>query len=98
MRARACRSLSLLKKRLLQVVRDGFEDARVVHLQGAGQNEEVPPGLVPKDAGNCLRKDLGERIDLEQVDMEQSVLLGNPFDGFDLGHRGFGGDAQRPRR
>lgn len=96
--ARACWSLSLLKKRLLQVVRDGFEDARVVHLQGAGQNEEVPPGLVPKDAGNCLCKDLGERIDLEQVDMEQSVLLGNPFDGFDLGHRGFGGDAQRPRR
>ncbi|MCH8041751.1 MAG: hypothetical protein IH977_15625 [Nitrospinae bacterium] len=98
MRARACRSLSLLKNRLLQVVRDGFEDARGVHLQGAGQNEEVPPGLVPKDAGNCLRKDLGERIDLEQVDMEQSVLLGNPFDGLDLVHRGFGWDAQRPRR
>lgn len=51
-----------------------------------------------KMQGNCLRKDLGERIDLEQVDMEQSVLLGNPFDGLDLGHRGFGWDAQRPRR
>ncbi len=87
-----------MRKRLLQVVRDGFEDARVAHLQGAGQNEEIPPGLVPKDAGTCLRMNLGERIDLEQVDMEQSILLGNPFDGFDLSHRGFGCDAQRPRR
>ncbi len=85
-----------MRKRLLQVVRDGFEDARGAHRQDAGQNEEIPPGLVPKDAGTCLRKNLGERIDLEQVDMEQSVLLGNPFDGLDLGHRGFGGDASAP--
>ncbi len=64
-----------MRKRLLQVVRDGFEDARVAHLQGAGQ--KVPVRMrrfhlawFRKMQGNCLRKKLGERIDLEQVDME----------------------------